>query len=1061
MRTSALASCCAPRYDPNTMLRRCDRYMLREMIGPFVLALAGLVLFILLNIILSLSDLMVDRGISMATLLRLVLLKVPSLLVVAVPMAAMFATFLGLGRMTHDQEIIAFEALGISLRRLLLPLIIAASIVGIADFAIYNWLVPASESAYQQAFRGVVFRQGVPRITANAFFKGPNDQYFYIRRYDESTGKLYDVYVYDTSGRLFPQAQTQITMITAQEGTWTGGAWELGSANVYGFDRETQLVYTATIDSLILPIDQAVEQILSQSRTPTEMGITELRQRIAQARVNGQRTDEYVVEAHLKLSLPIATVIFVLLGGSLSLAFLPRSRAAGVVLGLLLVAVFQGVLWWTQTLGRRGAMNPALAAWLPDLLFGVVGVLLFMGVDRLASRDVWSRMRTRIPFLILILLAASGPVGAQGLPVHLECENLFVSEDRTMIRADGAVAVTFSDTDLTSDRLTLERTQTSSWRISASGSVVIRTEDDLELSASDMTAILDTSSGSVVLQRAEASNLSGRSRFSNSAGESQDLFFRAERGEITYDDQGDVDVLEARETEMTTCDCCSVGISGRPYSLNAGRFLLYPDRLLVAFDLAARAGGAAILWLPIYVQPLKETLEAPLFPAIGRDALRGWFVKWSVPFLLSESVYGTVLADVYSRFIEVGFGGVLRYDLGGQAGRISAYVFPAKVGDSRLDLDLRHQISLASDWIGTGRLQYEALGPRDDLTFSFRLGGPFDGGEISIVAVRSARTEEDTRIEERLPELDLTFDDLSLGRLRWRPSVTAGWYREWEVGADAEERARFRGSLEIAADAFSLAGFRIKPSGALQASLYTGVQGWTQQQQASFSVTAAAGGVELAWNSVFVHGSSPFEFDRASSAHRLQWSLSKDGPVAVTIDGDFEVGQGLGPVTIDIDWGRTTAWSVNTTIDPIAGRLTAYTVQGRWTTPEQELLFKVPYDAIDGRFRTATLDVFSSSPGLRLTLATDFDLNVPALLSADISAELALPADWGATLGATYTPSSGFRSPVFGLFKDIADCVRVGIERSLGQVWLYASILAFPEAVLRYAPRASRLEIGD
>src|SRR5512136_2437142 len=108
------------------MLRRSDRYVLREMTGPFALALAGLVLFILLNIILSLSDLMVDRGVSMAALLRLVLLKVPSLLVVAVPMSVLFATFLGLGRMTHDREIVALESLGIPLRRVLLPLLVVS-----------------------------------------------------------------------------------------------------------------------------------------------------------------------------------------------------------------------------------------------------------------------------------------------------------------------------------------------------------------------------------------------------------------------------------------------------------------------------------------------------------------------------------------------------------------------------------------------------------------------------------------------------------------------------------------------------------------------------------------------------------------------------------------------------------------------------------------------------------------------------------------------------------------------------------------------------------------------
>ena len=187
------------------MPRRFDRYLLREMVGPFALALAGLVLFILLNIILSLSDLMVDRGVEMAMMLRLILYKVPSLLVIAVPMAALFAVFLGLGRLASDREIMALESMGVSLRRMMVPLLLAATLVAGADFLVYNWAVPASEQAYQQTLRQIIFRDGAPRITANAFFRGPDNQYFYIRRYDEETGALHDVHIYDTTGRLFPR----------------------------------------------------------------------------------------------------------------------------------------------------------------------------------------------------------------------------------------------------------------------------------------------------------------------------------------------------------------------------------------------------------------------------------------------------------------------------------------------------------------------------------------------------------------------------------------------------------------------------------------------------------------------------------------------------------------------------------------------------------------------------------------------------------------------------------------------------------------------------------------
>jgi len=369
------------------------------MVGPFFLALAGLVLFILLNVILSLSYLMVDRGIGLTTFLQLVLYRVPAVLVLAVPMAALFATFLGLGRLGHDREIMAFEAIGISLRRILLPLLLAASLVAGLDFVLYNWGVPAAEASFQSTFRGIIFSQAAPRITANEFFRGPQDQFFYVRRYDTDDGSMQDVFIYDITGRLFPQADTQVTILTAQDGQWLDPTLELAGGRIYGFNLDGELIYSGTFETLSIPMEESIEQVFARAKTPSEMDIAELLGRIRAARANGQRTNEYVVELHLKLSLPLTTVIFVLLGGAVSLIFGTRSRAIGIVISLLLVGIFQGLLFLTQTFGQRGAMNPALAPWIPNLVFGILGVVLFLSVDRLASRNLWNRLRRRLPHL--------------------------------------------------------------------------------------------------------------------------------------------------------------------------------------------------------------------------------------------------------------------------------------------------------------------------------------------------------------------------------------------------------------------------------------------------------------------------------------------------------------------------------------------------------------------------------------------------------------------------------------------------------------------------------------
>ena len=448
-------------------LRRCDRYLLRQMLGPFILALAGLALFILLNLILRLSDLMVDRGIGLVQLLRLLIFWMPELIAWAIPMAALFAIFLGLGRLEHDREIMALESIGVSLRRILLPLLIASIGLSFVTFAVYNWAMPASKQAAQRTYREILFSQSVPRISVNTFFTGSNDQYFYVRQYDADDGSVRDVLIYDVTGRLFPQAESQITMVSADSGIWTGENWELSAGRMYGFSREGALIYSGTFEELVIPVAQTADQIWSQSKSPTEMGIRELIARIERAHASGLPTNESIVELHQRFALPLSAILFVLVGGTVSLMFGSQNRSTGIIIGLLIIGLYQGTYFWMQALGRRGVMNPVVAAWIPNLLFGLIGALLLIRVDRLASRDMWNRLRNRLPFLTVILLIGLVNVSGTGqdVPLHLECDDLFISADRTEIIAEGSVHAELESAELQADSLNLQQDEDGQWHL--------------------------------------------------------------------------------------------------------------------------------------------------------------------------------------------------------------------------------------------------------------------------------------------------------------------------------------------------------------------------------------------------------------------------------------------------------------------------------------------------------------------------------------------------------------------------------------------------------------------
>ncbi len=1046
-------------------LRRCDRYLLREMTGPFALALVGLLLFLLLNIVLSLTPLMVDRGVGMSTLLRLVILELPKLFVLAVPMAALFATFLGLGRLMHDREIMAFESIGIPLRRLLLPLIVAAAAVSAIDFTINNWAAPASERAFQRTYLEVIFRQSIPRITPNAIFSGPDNLFFYVRRYDANTRTLYDVLIYDTEGDLFPavpEAETQVALITAETGRWTEKTWELEAGRTYGFDDEGKLVYSGGFELLSVPVDRSVEEILSQARSPDEMGIGELLARVKQASRTGQRVESYVLEIHHKIALPLTTIVFVLLGGTLSFTFGARGRAVGIIASLLLISIFTGLLWWTQALGQRGAMHPALAAWLPNLLFGGLGLLLFLRVDRLASRDLLKRLRRFVPFLALLGLIALA-AGANEIPLFLNAEELFISSDRTEARAEGDVEATFEDVTLSADALRLHQAPDGQWLFEATGDVRLAIEDGLTLAGDRLAAVIEVTETGTLTRSLEAGQFRGESEFVNSAGEDHTLYFRGESGRIEFDESGEASLIEVRRGEVTTCDCCGLPFRSQPYTLRAARLQLYPDRLLVAYGLTARVAGVSAFWLPVYVQPLEETLESPLFPAIGRSGLRGWFLKWNVPFYLSEQLYGSVLFDYYHAFRELGAGLVLRYAFAEHEGSTDVYYFPAKVGDRVVRLALDHSFGIGASWRGGGELEYEALGDDESLSFAASVSGRFADWRITVTGVRSWDEEEDADIvTQRLPEISLARDATRIGPASLTPRVSVGWVREWEGETLTEQAVRVNGSASVGIDAFNAAGFFVSPTFTASFTRYAGDIVDRTRSALTVSIPATREGLSLDYDGSFITAESPFEFDRIEAEQHIGWRIYRSGPPILRIESGFDlIANTLDPLSVTLAWGGEVSWTLSLDYDLDTALLDAVVLEGDWSNESTSASWEMSYDPTAGRFDTIDVELAATQDRTEISIAATAEDGRLAALSGTVEART--PADWGAALSADYdvdgTPH--IENLRYRLFRDIGDCIQVGIERASDQIWLYGSILAFPEAILRYDPESVSLQVGE
>jgi len=1073
-------------------IRTCDRYVVREMVGPFLVALFGLVLFIMLSLIINLSELVVDRGVSLGLLVRLLVLKLPSLVVLALPVSGLFAMFIGLGRLAHDREIIALEAAGISLRRVLLPLLLVSLVVAAADFALYNWGVPSSEHAFQRAYLSLIYRQGAPRLQSDTFFKGPEGEVLYARRYNQEDGSLSDVLVYDHVGKLFRLQDASVTIISAARGTWQGDAWALEDGRVYGVDDAGKLVHTATFESLTIPVEATPADFFVQSRQPTEMGITELAQRISLLRSRGLPADRLILECHRKVAIPLATLVFVLLGGSISLIFGWRSRAAGIVLSFLLVGAYQGVFLWMGTLGERGIIPAAAAAWLPNIIFGSMGAALFVRLDRLSSRDLWGRVRRAIPFIGGVVALLVGPIAfCDELPVTVESDELHVSADGTHVRASGGVRLAYEEIIVLADVVTLDRGDDGNWTLVASGEVLVEVGDEVSLAGARIDVRLEEAGGALATRDISAERFRGRSRFVNSLGEEQVIVFEGAAGTVAFGSEGEAATIELEEATLTTCDCCAGDPAAQPYVLEAGRMRLLPDRLVVAFDLTIRIYGVGVFWLPVYVQPLEEALESPLFPAIGRSDLRGWFLKWNLPFFLGERTYGSLLFDAFSRFVEFGLGADVRYGVGRHSGRARVYAFPAKVGERLYQVSIAHDVALGGEWTVGGEAAYEQRGDAEELAYAVDAAGLSGPWAVSLAARREREEDEASiRYTERAPELALTGAGIELRGWKLVPRLTAGQYREWTAGEEIPE-AVFRGSggLTAAAVPLELGGLVVERTVTVEASRYLTSDTSNDRLAGTVEVVAEWARGRVSYELARATSTSPLLLDLREPVHRVAWELFAEGGWRAELGGGLDLDAGaLAPIEFDVHRVGERGPGVTGSYDLSMAALTHLRFSYGWIRDAEEVRVALPVDLLSHETGPLEWEARSVIAGGEATVSGAIDLatGTPERLLAALhlaagerllvdasaqstgdawetraSIEWLVGDAWGLVAGASWrSGASGVLLPRAGVFRDLEGCLRVGVELEGRQIWVYASVLAFPEAILRYSPSGAMVRVG-
>jgi len=349
-----------------------DRYTAKEFAGPFAAAVAGATIMLLSGLLFELTDLIVEKRMPVPTVVQMLLFRTPSVVVISLPIAALFGTLLSLGRFVKDSELTSLLCAGVPFRRLALPLLLIGASVSLCSFFLNEWVVPESNHRAEQILRRALFTDPFPAIEEGIFFRGPNDRYYYVGSVDRRTRRIERVLIYQFRwGEPYPE------MITAESGTYGERTWVLENGTRKRLDEQGFTVEDVHFEILEYPVDEDFEVFLGNQRTTDEMTRRELGEYIEMFKRSGIDVKRFEVEYHMKVSLPMAALLWTWVGAPLALRSPRSGRFFGIVISLGLTFLYFVLAALFRSLGGSGVFPPPVAAWAANALYAASGFVLW------------------------------------------------------------------------------------------------------------------------------------------------------------------------------------------------------------------------------------------------------------------------------------------------------------------------------------------------------------------------------------------------------------------------------------------------------------------------------------------------------------------------------------------------------------------------------------------------------------------------------------------------------------------------------------------------------------
>jgi LPS export ABC transporter permease LptF/LPS export ABC transporter permease LptG len=360
-----------------------DEYVMRSYAANFVLSLGT---FVLLDVVFTFFELMGDiiRNQTPFIIVGEYLINLlPYIINVVTPLCSLLAVLITFGALNRSSELTAMKATGISLYRVVAPILVVAAILSAALFAFDESYLPDANRRQEQ-YRAMIKDKPAQTflLPGRQFISGQTDKtgdparIFYYVAYDPDHQVFVDLTVFEFD----PLSFSLERRIYAKNVRWdpTVHQWIFDDGWQRSFSGETIASYK-TFDITTFPeIREQPAYFTKEDKPSDEMSYGELNKYIADLRQSGFDTIKLRVQLDNKLAVPTITLVMAILAVPFAVSMGKRGGLAGIATAIGVAICYWVIAGIFSSMGDINTLPPMLAAWSPDLLFAITGTYLLL-----------------------------------------------------------------------------------------------------------------------------------------------------------------------------------------------------------------------------------------------------------------------------------------------------------------------------------------------------------------------------------------------------------------------------------------------------------------------------------------------------------------------------------------------------------------------------------------------------------------------------------------------------------------------------------------------------------